>query len=271
MGKSMQPQSWGTDKEDSRSGRAGSWALVLLAGSAALLAGQTVFASRPVTAGQTTVQNRAVPAVKSRMAGTAHKAVHRKAKPGAGKTKAQAAAPAVAEAPKAPELPNWPANDKPVPAAVVWDSHGLRINATNSSLQQILKDVETATGAQVEGDVGDQRIFGVYGPGLARDVLSQLLQGSGYNVLMIGDLGQGAPREIVLSSPTTGDTQASNKPARNGGDEDAAEPEEDQPPPNPVPIRSGFTPGGPPRTPQQIMQEMQQRQQQQQQQAPPPP
>jgi hypothetical protein len=63
--------------------------------------------------------------------------------------------------------------------------------ATNSSLQQILSDVSTATGVKVEGTPGDQRVYGSYGPAPARDVLSQLLDGSGYNVLMIGDQGEG--------------------------------------------------------------------------------
>ena len=33
----------------------------------------------------------------------------------------------------------------------------------------------------------DQRVFGTYGRGPARDVIAQLLDGSGYDVLMIGD------------------------------------------------------------------------------------
>ncbi len=60
----------------------------------------------------------------------------------------------------------------------------------------------------------DQRIFGAYGPGPARDVLSQLLDGSGYNVLMIGDQGQGTPRRIVLSARPAGPAQPSGNPAQ---------------------------------------------------------
>jgi len=164
--------------------------------------------------------------------------------------------------PHAPVMPLWPANETPAQAAVTWDSHGLRIDAANSSLMQILKDVSTATGMRVEGLNSDQRIFGAYGPGLARDVLSQLLQGSGYNVLMIGDQGQGAPRQIVLSFRRAG---AANQPAMSNpvsasaADDDA---DTDDQPLAPPPVRPGFAPGAPPRTPQQIMQEMQQRQQQ---------
>jgi len=177
----------------------------------------------------------------------------------------QGAATPAAEVPAPPEMPKWPVNEKPGLAAVVWDSHGLRIEAKNSSLHQILEDVSTATGAKVEGMGSDERIFGAYGPGQARDVLSQLLQGSGYNILMVGDQGQGAPRQIVLSSRKPGDAKSpADKSGASSGDEETPEPEADEQPQQqvPQPNRPTFGPGGPPRTPQQIMQEMQQRQQQ---------
>src|SRR5580692_1445922 len=117
----------------------------------------------------------------------------------------QEPAPApVAQTPPPPPMPDWPVNNKPNPASVVWDATGLRINASNSSLQQILSEVSTETGTKVEGMGADQRVYGEFGPGQARDVLSQLLQGSGYNVLLAGDIGQGAPREIVLSPRQSG-------------------------------------------------------------------
>jgi hypothetical protein len=180
----------------------------------------------------------------------------------------------VAEPPPAPELPKWPVNDQPADAAVTWDSKGLHIEAANSSLQQILKDVSTDTGAKVEGLAADERVFGAYGPGQARDVISQLLQGSGYNVIMIGDQGHGTPRQILLSTRQTGNALpgANNNQANPNEDDsdadDQAAPPQFQPGNNP---RPGFTPGGPPRTPQQqIIQEMQQRRQQQQQPNAPP-
>jgi len=170
--------------------------------------------------------------------------------------------------PPVPELPAWPVNEKPAQAAVTWDSRGLRIEAQNSSLQQILQDVATATGAKVEGMGADERIFGAYGPAPARDVISQLLEGSGYNVIMIGEQGQGTPRQIVLSERSPGSTHPSgNANQAANGDEDADVEEPQQPQPQlqpPMPIRPGFAPGTPPRTPQQIMQQMQQRQQEMQ-------
>ena len=142
--------------------------------------------------------------------------------------------------------------------------------------QQILKEVSTETGAKVEGMGPDQRVYGDYGPGQARDVLSQLLQGSGYNILLAGDVGQGAPREIVLSPRLAGaaiGANGMNRPQQDP-DEDIPEQPEDQPQqaaplrPQTAEHQSGpaSVPTVPVRTPQQVMEEMQQRQMQQQQQ-----
>ncbi len=152
---------------------------------------------------------------------------------------------------------------------MVWDSHGLRIDADNSSLDQILKDVSTDTGAKVEGLSADQRVFGTYGPGPARQVLSDLLDGTGYNVLMFGDQGEGTPREIVLSAPPTGPAPPNDN--RSMAAEEEYEPEpppEPMPPPEMAPNPSEPSTSGPPlpRTPQQMQiyqQELQQQRQQQ--------
>ncbi|MDE3148052.1 MAG: hypothetical protein KGL37_01175 [Acidobacteriota bacterium] len=177
--------------------------------------------------------------------------------------------PAQPEAtPPAPKPPDWPVNDQPGQPSVVWDSHGLRVEARNSSLQQILKDVAAATGIKVAGLGTDERVFGVYGPGKARDVLSQLLEGTGYNVIMIGDQGEGTPREIVLSAQPKGPpppAATNSQSAVNDENSVIEEQQQEQPPPAPPLFRPGFGPGAPVRTPQQIMQEMQQRQQQMQQ------
>jgi hypothetical protein len=130
--------------------------------------------------------------------------------------------------------------------------------------------VAKATGATVEGLNSDQRVFGTYGPGPARDVISQLLDGSDYNVLMVGDIGQGTPRQIMLSAqpkgpaPAVADNQSNSD--ENADAQDQPQPQPQPPPQQPPAIRNGFNPGAgagaAPRTPQQIMQEMQQRQQQ---------
>ena len=177
---------------------------------------------------------------------------------------------AVAPLPPAPPPPNWPVNDKPKPPAVEWNGRELSIGATNSSLQQILRDVSTATGVKVEGMGADQRIFGSYGPAPARDVLSQLLDGSGYNVLMIGDSGEGTPRQLVLTTKTGTQTQAANAQPRQSSDDEVQE-DPEPPPEQPEPVQrrpAGVVPNQPGqpgqvRSPQEQLQEMQQMRQQQ--------
>jgi hypothetical protein len=200
---------------------------------------------------------------------TARKSTHARYK----SSPAHAPAPPeqTAAAQPAPEPPHWPANESPATPTVTWDSQGLKIDASNASLHQILNDVSTATGAKVEGFGADERVFGAYGPGQARDILSQLLHGSGYNVLMIGDQGEGTPRQIVLSPrPAGGPSASTNRSSQDMQEEDVPEPPEpeEQPPPqqlingrSPIPPQG---PQGPPRTPQQVLQELQQRQQQMQ-------
>jgi hypothetical protein len=146
---------------------------------------------------------------------------------------------------------------------VRWDSRGLEIEAFNSSLNQILHQVATDTGAKLEGVTQDQRVFGNYGPGPGSDVLLKLLEGSGYNVLMIGGRDAEAPVEIVLSArlPASPRATANNQ---NRGNLQQLEPKP-QPdyfaePPRPQPIQNPFGNGEPPRDPLQFMQEILQRQ-----------
>jgi hypothetical protein len=190
-------------------------------------------------------------------------------------------------APATPPMPDWPANDRPSNAAVTWDSRGLSITAANSSLQQILKQITTETGAAMDGFTKDERIFGVYGPGPARDVITQLLDGTGYNVMLVGDAGNGTPRQILLTPRSTGGPQppSPNTPAASD-DDNEVEQQAEQPeppcatsgsdirctgqasPPGQQEPQNGATPAVPVRTQQQLIQEMQQRLQQQQQQNP---
>lgn len=176
--------------------------------------------------------------------------------------------------PPAPSKPNWPADQPATPPTITWDSHGLEIKAANSSLQQILSEVATNTGAKVTGLSHDERVFGVYGPAPAREVLSQLLHGTSYNVLMLGDQGEGTPRVVILSARAAPgpQPQVQNPPQPQENDElDNQQGGEPGPP-------SRIMPGNQPQpmTPQdrwRQMQEQRQRQMQQQieeQQGPPP-
>jgi hypothetical protein len=212
----------------------------------------------------------ALPAAHATTQPAAHVTAHARArkKPSAAKPVAQAAPAPAPVTPAAPPMPDWPANDKPAEASVIWDSHGLLILASNSSLDQILSEISLKTGAKVEGAGEDERVFGNYGPGPARDVLSELLEGTGYNVLMVGDQGEGTPRRIVLSGrpPKAAQPSGFRPPAGNDNDsENDLEPE-----PNPAvqmpPPENGGAPPVPVRTPQQMMEERQRQMQQMQQQ-----
>jgi hypothetical protein len=103
------------------------------------------------------------------------------------------------------------------------------------------------------------------------------LHGSSYNVLMLGDQGEGTPREIILSQRTSGGAQPNqaNRLVQQDDEDQVQQPEPDEPnrqqmvPPN-QPMNQPMVnqPGGP-MTPQQRMLEMQRQQmlmQQQQQQ-----
>lgn len=234
------------------------------------LAAQTATTPAPAAAHPTT-HSAAPPSAHPAAHPIAHRATHSPShahrKPSAAKPAAQAAP---APAPAAPQIPNWPANNKPSAATVVWDSHGLLIQASNSSLDQILNDVSLKTGAKVEGEGEDERIFGTYGPGPARDVLNELLDGSGYNILMVGDQGAGTPRRIVLSGrPAKLAQPAGNAHPVASNDDNDAENDQDSepnPPEQTPPPEGGAAPGMPMRTPQQILEERQQRLQQMQQQ-----
>ena len=189
----------------------------------------------------------------------------------------------------APKLPSAPATgvqrdsllqQSAKQAQVTIASHKLEIKADNSALSQILHDISGSTGMKVDGLSKDERIFGNYGPGDAREVLLALLEGSGYNVLMVGDLAAGTPRELNLTQRGASVATNSGPAARHGADEEAEEDQDVQqsPPPEPQPVQPtqnnppGQDPGQQqPRTPQEILQELQRLRQQQNQNQPPPP
>lgn len=159
--------------------------------------------------------------------------------------------------------------DKPAqPATVKLSDGALTVTANNSSLTAILHDLSASSGMSLDGLGKDQRVFGVYGPGSPRDILSQLLDGAGYNFLMVGQTDAGVPREVVLTARTNAPLSAPGPSSRSEEDEEpmAAPAEEiNTPAPMPTPTPSDQQR---PRSPQQMLQELQQLRQQQQQQAP---
>jgi hypothetical protein len=184
--------------------------------------------------------------------------------------------------------------DQPAkPAQIHVDAGQLSVKADNSTLSDILHDISSQTGMTVDGLSRDLRIFGSYGPANPREVLSALLDGAGYNVMMVGSLDNGAPRQLMLTPRTGGGAAPGQGPGSGGGrqmqgvrqnagdDDDDSTPDQQQdaqpprPEPNPpetAPQPDQTPPAGQPgqiKTPQQMLQELQQiRQQQMQQQQP---
>ena len=148
--------------------------------------------------------------------------------------------------------PTFPADERAKKAEIRWDSSGLKVEADNSSLKEILAEITTETGVTIEGLNTDKRIYGVYGPGRARDVLAQLLYGTGYDILMIGEQGPGTPRQVVLTSHGVmkqSDTPSVSQRAVQPVEDDDVEMPDD--PQAGQPLRPGFrTPPRPPQEPQ---------------------
>lgn len=86
------------------------------------------------------------------------------------------------------------------PPQVTLDHGKLTVDAKNSDLSAILQDLSQKSGMSVDGLSRNTRVFGVYGPGSPRDVLSTLLTGAGYNFVMVGGESGNVPRELVLTA-----------------------------------------------------------------------
>ncbi len=89
------------------------------------------------------------------------------------------------------------------PAKVSLTDGNLTVNANNSDLSQILQEFASKSGMTINGLNRGPRIFGVYGPGSSREVLTELLIDSGYNFIMVGGAEDGTPRELLLTARTT--------------------------------------------------------------------
>jgi hypothetical protein len=138
-------------------------------------------------------------------------------------------------------------------ADVVYASGLLSINADNSSLNQILREIARLTGMKITGGVRDERVFGHYGPASAEVILSTLIDGNSTNVV-IRETAENTPAELILT-PRNGGPSPPNPSAAgfdNGADDNERqhdrEREEDERRNAPQPISS--QPFGPRRGPQ---------------------
>jgi hypothetical protein len=206
--------------------------------------------------------------------------------------------------PPLPPLPSGPTGPvpqipldsmAPVSPQVTYQSGQLTIVAPNSTLGDILRAVRKQTGADIDVPDAKERVVTHLGPGPARDVIAELLNGSRFNYVLLGSpTDPKVLTRIVLVARTGVDaTPPGNPPGqqqailRQGAI--APTPEQQEMPPdandadaqpedNPTPddtaeqpTADGEQPVSTPeqpgvKTPQQLLQEMQQRQLQMQQQ-----
>ncbi len=195
----------------------------------------------------------------------------------------------------------------PNPPRVSYQNGLLTIDANNSTLGQVLQAVRTQTGASLEMPAGanSQRVVATLGPGRPQDVLNSLLNGSRFDYIILGAVGDpGSVKKVILTTRIGGGTASSVNTAQNNQpSQPAAEDSEDEPvnygeaetPAQPTPMQPPFRPGTPPgrrmppgyqppgsyqppppetsdttqqpnaKTPEQLLQELQQMQQQQEQ------
>lgn len=224
------------------------------------------------------------------------KTVSAAAKAPAHKSKAHARKSAPApEVPQTPPPPPTLEQQAPAPPQVSYLNGQLTIDSRNATLSQVLRSVQTQTGASVDmpSGAGSERVVAKLGPGKPKDVLAALLNGSKFNYVILGDANNsgGVQKIILLSKNSSAGDNAAATTAQNTNrppsPSQAVEPPEDEyPPPDqetenqnqPVPGQPGgdgtspdvmnLAPGqnaAGARTPEQMLQELQRMQQQQQQ------
>jgi hypothetical protein len=201
--------------------------------------------------------------------------------------------------PPLPSGPTGPVQQIPldsigaVPPQVSFQNNQLTIVAPNSTLADILRAVRKQTGAEIEIPPAPERVVTHLGPGPARAIVAELLNGSRFNYVLLGSpadetvltrvvlvakSGPDVPPAPAGANPQPATAQANNAPDDAASDAEAVAAEEnmnaddapaDQSAADADPGNNGDQPAV--KTPQQMLQEMQQRQmqlQQQQQQVP---
>ena len=183
-----------------------------------------------------------------------------------------------------PDYPLPPSQQPPKHAQVTYANNILAISADNSSLNQILRQISSTTGLKITGGVTDERVFGQYGPASLAQILAELIDGTGSNMLLTHPDGAASP-ELILTPRQGGPTPPNPNAAAFDDHPDPQEPAPQQqatpaepvPPGNRtiVPITPASQTGAAPadgsqpdspngvKTPQQIYEQLQRLRQQQ--------
>jgi hypothetical protein len=116
-------------------------------------------------------------------------------------------------------------------AEVHCDAGLISINANNSSLNQILREISRQTGMKITGGVKDERVFGHYGPAPTSVILTTLIDGNSTNMVLL-QTASNMPEELILT-PRAGGASPPNPNApgfddNNGDDDDRDRPQPPQ-------------------------------------------
>lgn len=99
--------------------------------------------------------------------------------------------------------------DTPTQRANVSYSGGqLTVVASNSSLNQILREISRLAAINIVGGVADEHVFGNYGPASPAEVLNTLLDGTGSNMMFVA-ANSGNKAQLTLTPRTGGPTPPS--------------------------------------------------------------
>jgi len=118
-------------------------------------------------------------------------------------TKKPAQLPPLPSGPTGPVQPIPLDSMAPVAPQVSYQNEQLTIVAPNSTLGDILRAVRKQTGAEIEIPAATERVVTHLGPGPAREVVAELLNGSRFNYVLLGSAGNdGVLTRVVLVAKT---------------------------------------------------------------------
>jgi hypothetical protein len=111
----------------------------------------------------------------------------------------------------APAPPPTPEQLPAIAPKLTYQNGLLTIVAQNSTLDDILRDVHSKTGANIDvPGPATERVVGQFGPGSPRDVLATLLNGSHFNYVMVGTpTSPDSVAQVILTRKTGGETPPS--------------------------------------------------------------
>lgn len=111
----------------------------------------------------------------------------------------------VVAAPTQPVVPPTLNQQPATPPQVSYQNGALSITAENSTLGDILREVQKCTGASIEVPANaTERVVTRIGPAPPRDVLASLLNGSSFNYVMVGSAADPNALTTVMLSPRVG-------------------------------------------------------------------